>query len=51
MALRDFALLVFVCLLWATNNIVSKYVVAYLHAPPLFYAAVRFIIVAAAVFP
>ena len=51
MALRDFALLVFVCLLWATNNIVSKYVVAYLHAPPLFYAAVRFILVAAAVFP
>ncbi|WP_312163005.1 DMT family transporter [Phenylobacterium sp.] len=51
MALRDFALLVFVCLLWATNNIVSKYVVAYLHAPPLFYAAVRFGIVALAVFP
>jgi drug/metabolite transporter (DMT)-like permease len=51
MSLRDFALLVFVCLLWATNNIVSKYVVAYLHAPPLFYAAVRFLIVAAAVFP
>lgn len=51
MALRDFALLVLVCLLWATNNIVSKYVVAYLHAPPLFYAAVRFGIVALAVFP
>jgi O-acetylserine/cysteine efflux transporter len=51
MALRDFALLTFVCLLWATNNIVSKYVVAYLHAPPLFYAAVRFAIVALAVFP
>ncbi|KRB49517.1 MAG: DMT family transporter [Pseudomonadota bacterium] len=51
MAFRDFALLVLVCLLWATNNIVSKYVVAYLHAPPLFYAAVRFGIVALAVFP
>lgn len=51
MALRDFALLVMVCLLWAANNIVSKYVVAYLHAPPLFYAAVRFAIVALAVFP
>lgn len=51
MALRDFALLTFVCLLWAANNIVSKYVVAYLHAPPLFYAAVRFAIVALAVFP
>lgn len=51
MALRDFALLVLVCMLWAANNIVSKYVVAYLHAPPLFYAAVRFAIVAVAVFP
>lgn len=51
MALRDFALLVMVCLLWAVNNIVSKYVVAYLEAPPLFYAAVRFAIVALAVFP
>jgi O-acetylserine/cysteine efflux transporter len=51
MALRDFALLALVCLLWASNNIVSKYVVAYLHAPPLFYAAARFAIVAVAVFP
>lgn len=51
MALRDFALLVMVCLLWAVNNIVSKYVVAYLEAPPLFYAAVRFAIVAVAVAP
>ena len=51
MALRDFALLVFVCMLWAANNIVSKFVVAYLHAPPLIYAALRFGIVALAVFP
>lgn len=51
MALRDFALLVLVCMLWAGNNIVSKYVVAFLHTPPLFYAAVRFAIVAVAVFP
>lgn len=51
MPLRDFALLVLVCLVWASNNIVSKYVVAHLGAPPLFYAAVRFAIVALAVFP
>lgn len=51
MALRDFALLVLVCLLWAANNIVSKYAVAILEAPPLFYAAVRFAVVALAVFP
>ena len=45
MALRDFLLLVAVCLLWAANNIVSKLVVDDLAIPPLFYAAVRFAIV------
>ncbi len=51
MAPRDFALLVLVCLVWAANNIVSKFVVSYMEVPPLFYAAVRFGIVAVAVFP
>jgi drug/metabolite transporter (DMT)-like permease len=51
MPLRDFLLLVFVCLVWATNNIVSKYVVATLAVPPMFYAAARFAVVALAVFP
>ena len=51
MALRDFALLVLVCLVWAANNIVSKFVVSYMDVPPLFYAAVRFAVVAVAVFP
>jgi drug/metabolite transporter (DMT)-like permease len=51
MALRDFGILVLVCLLWASNNIVSKYVVSYLEAPPLFYAAVRFAIVAVVCIP
>lgn len=51
MFLRDFGLLVLVCLLWALNNIVSKYVVSDLGAPPLFYAAARFAVVALAVFP
>jgi len=51
MSFRDFGLLVLVCLLWASNNIVSKYVVSHLDAPPLFYAAVRFAVVALAVFP
>ena len=45
MSLRDFGLLTLVCLVWASNNIVSKYVVSYLGSPPLFYAAVRFGIV------
>ena len=39
-------LLVLVCLVWACNNIISKIVVAHWGVPPLFYAAVRFAIVA-----
>ncbi len=51
MSLRDFGLLALVCLVWASNNIVSKYVVSHLGLPPLFYAAVRFGIVALAASP
>jgi O-acetylserine/cysteine efflux transporter len=51
MSLRDFGLLALVCLVWATNNIVSKYVVSHLGAPPLFYAAARFGVVALATLP
>lgn len=51
MPLRDFALLAGVCLLWALNNIVSKLVVSDLATPPLFYAAVRFALVAAITVP
>lgn len=51
MALRDFALLVLICLVWASNNIISKIVVAHWGVPPFFYAAVRFAIVAAVTLP
>jgi O-acetylserine/cysteine efflux transporter len=51
MSFRDFGLLVLVCLVWASNNIVSKYVVSELASPPLFYAAVRFAVVALATLP
>ena len=51
MALRDFALIVLVCLIWASNNIISKYVVADLAVPPLFYAAVRFALVSLITLP
>lgn len=51
MALRDFALLVLICLVWGFNNVISKIVVAEWGVPPLFYAAVRFLIVMAAVSP
>lgn len=51
MSLRDFALLMATCLIWAINNIVSKYVVSTLGVPPLFYAAARFAIVGACLIP
>jgi O-acetylserine/cysteine efflux transporter len=51
MALRDFALIVLVCLIWASNNIISKFVVADLAVPPLFYAAVRFALVSLITLP
>lgn len=51
MSLRDFGLLALVCLVWASNNIVSKYVVSHLGLPPLFYAAARFAVVAVATLP
>jgi drug/metabolite transporter (DMT)-like permease len=51
MALRDFALLMAMCLVWAVNNIISKYVVSGLEAPPLFYAAARFVVVALCLVP
>jgi len=51
MALRDFGLLMAMCMVWAVNNIVSKYVVSVLDVPPLFYAAARFAIVTACLFP
>ena len=51
MSLRDFGVLVLICLVWACNNIISKIVVAHWGVPPLFYAAVRFAIVAAVTLP
>ena len=51
MSFRDFALLALVCLIWASNNIVSKFVVSTLGVPPLFYASARFLVVAVAVSP
>ena len=51
MKLRDFLLLVLVCLLWASNNVLSKIVVSHWHVPPLFYTAVRFVIVTTVTLP
>jgi len=49
--MRDFGVLVLICLLWAGNNIISKIVVAHWGVPPLAYAAVRFGLVALATLP
>lgn len=51
MTLRDFALLVLICLVWASNNIISKIVVAHWGVPPLFYASVRFALVCVVTLP
>ncbi len=51
MALRDFGLLLAMCMVWAVNNIISKFVVSDLDVPPLFYAAARFVIVAVILIP
>ncbi len=51
MKLRDFLILVFICVVWASNNIVSKIVVAQWDVPPLFYASVRFAVVTLATLP
>lgn len=51
MALRDFFLLMAMCLIWASNNIVSKIVVSDMTVPPLAYAAVRFALVAVLTLP
>lgn len=45
MATRDFALLMLVCLIWATNFIVTKLVLSGLDVPPLAFSALRFLIV------
>ena len=45
MRVRDFALLVLVCLLWGFSNVLSKIVVGQWGVPPLFYAGLRFAIV------
>ncbi|MFO1015338.1 MAG: DMT family transporter [Caulobacteraceae bacterium] len=51
MSLRDFAILVGICVIWASNNIISRIVVTDFAAPPLAYAALRFLVVALVVSP
>jgi O-acetylserine/cysteine efflux transporter len=51
MTLRDFSLMLMVCLLWAAHTVVSKIVVSDMAIPPLFYAAIRYGIVAMLALP
>ncbi|MGA0599677.1 DMT family transporter [Caulobacter sp. KR2-114] len=51
MSLRDFGLLVFVCIVWASSNVVGKLLISGLGAPPLFVAAARFAVVTLATAP
>jgi drug/metabolite transporter (DMT)-like permease len=51
MRLRDFLLLVLICIFWAYNNVISKIVVGTWHVPPIAFAATRFIVVAIVTLP
>lgn len=51
MPLRDIALLVVLCLIWAANVLVSRVVVTDLAVPPLWYAALRSVVIMAALVP
>jgi O-acetylserine/cysteine efflux transporter len=49
--IRDFLLLVAMCLIWAFNNVLSKIIVSEWAVPPLLYAALRFTLVALVMLP
>ncbi|HEX2552533.1 MAG TPA: DMT family transporter [Microvirga sp.] len=51
MKLRDLLLLALVCFTWAVHTIVSKIVVSGMEIPPLFYAALRYGLVAILALP
>lgn len=48
---RDFALLLVICLVWASNFVIAKLVLSDLHIPPLFFSALRLGVVLVAVCP
>jgi len=51
MGFRDFTLLFFVCLVWGLNIVITRWVVADMGVPPLFFAAVRFLGIALVLLP
>jgi drug/metabolite transporter (DMT)-like permease len=48
---RHFLLFVLICLVWASNNVLSKVLVSHWHVPPLLYTALRFAIVLVCTLP
>jgi len=48
---RDFGLLMVICLVWASNFVIAKLVLADLLIPPLFFSALRLAVVLVAVCP
>lgn len=51
MRLRDFLILLAVCLVWGYSNVLTKIVIDHWGVPPLFFAAIRFAVVALATLP
>ena len=51
MRLRDFLILVAICLVWGYSNVLSKIVIDHWGVPPLFFAAIRFAVVAVVTLP
>ena len=51
MSLRDLAVLVGICLVWAANSVMSKVLISHFGVPPLFYGAARFAVVVVATLP
>lgn len=51
MSLRHFLLFALICLVWSSNNVLSKVLVSHWHVPPLFYTALRFVIVLVCTLP
>jgi len=49
--LRDFLLLVLICLVWGYSNVLSKVAVGTWAIPPLFFAAIRFAVVLVVTIP
>ena len=51
MSLRDFALMVLICIIWGLNMVVAKFVVSDLDVPPLYFGAVRSAVIAVCALP